>query len=110
MTVKEKFLGFIGILRKNSSVIWGYHTVLNEHKRKFLICTAEDTGESVKKKMKILAEKDKAEYIEVCNKEELGKYTNRKEISVFAVLESKLAASLKKKIYELNKANERSGV
>ncbi|ABR30397.1 50S ribosomal protein L7ae [Thermosipho melanesiensis] len=95
---EQKILTLLGFASKAKKLVYGKDNIRdyikNTKLRNKIIVMAKDTGERVKKDVKIRCEISNVPYIEIATKEILSKATGMFNISVLGVLDESMVKSI----------------
>lgn len=96
----DKLAGLIGLCRKSGNLICGATAVetVIKNKKSYIVLIADDSGESIRKKIINLCTTYQAEYRIVKNKEWLGNATGLDDKAVVAVINKDFADGIIKLI------------
>lgn len=100
----NKFLQFIGLIKKSGKLVEGYNKCEEAVKNKllYLLIISKDCSENTKEKFIHYCNKFNISYIQDYSKEELGAILGRTEISIIGVADKNMSDKLIKLSREQN--------
>lgn len=104
MDKSKKYLNLIGLATKAGKIVRGAQLCTEAIKKEtvYIVFIAKDASEKTTKPIKILAEKHNIPSLSIIDRETLGKYTGKDNISVAAIKDKGFAD----KIVQLEKENK----
>lgn len=96
--MQNKFLQFLGLIKKSGKLVEGYNKCEEAIKKNLLrlIIISTDCSENTKEKFKHYCSKSNIDYIERYSKEELGAQLGRDEINILGVADKNMSDKLMK--------------
>lgn len=95
--MQNKFLAFLGLVKKTGNVVEGYNKceeAFKYKKRIYLVIFSNDISIKSRKNFMFLCDKNNIPYIQYYSKEELGTALGRAEINVMAITDNNMAKKL----------------
>ena len=94
--MQNKFIQFLGIVKRSGNVCEGYNKTEEfiKLKKLSLVIMSKESSDNTKKKFKVYCEKFKVPIIENYSKEELGAILGREEINIIGILDKKIGDRL----------------
>lgn len=95
--MNNKFLSFLGLVKRSGNLVEGYNKCEEVIKKKnpvYLFIFSKEVSERTKKLFVRYCEEKEIPYIDTFSKEDLGNTLGRPELNVLAVLEKNMAAKL----------------
>ena len=96
--MQNKFLAFLGLVKKTGNVVEGYNKCEDAFKYKnkfYMVIFSNDISEKSRKNFIFLCDKNNIPYVQYYSKEELGSALGRAEINVMAITDNNMAKKLK---------------
>lgn len=94
--MSNRFLQFLGLIKRSGSLVEGYNKCeeVIKNKRLYLILLSSDCSESTKRKFIQYCSKYNILYIESFKKEDLGMSIGRREISILGITDKNMSTKL----------------
>lgn len=94
--MKDKFLQFLGIVKKSGNIVEGYNKCeeIIDKKKIFLLIISNNCSNNTREKFTRLCTKNSVQYVETYTSEELGEAVGRTEINLLGILNKNMSDNL----------------
>lgn len=94
--MKDRFLQFLGIIKKSGSLVEGYNKceeIINK-KAIYLVIISEDCSQNTKEKFIRLCDNTNVQYVEAYTKEQLGMAIGKEQIQILGIKNKNMSDKL----------------